>query len=179
MSARGAVVSKTGPQNFEGSTGSAISPHRLYQIRPSTCHFEAATVSYPINGSKLHSVAAGQGYVSCTDKLSVRGPSTAILWVLKIRKCASRRLWIHVLTMLCTIFAPGGWLGAEKIKVRASEILVNRNLGLGLSVPFRVICLICFSKRLWNCVLSTFCSKENSNGSTGAEIFKVRASEIL
>ena len=84
MSARGAVVSKTGPQNLYGSTGSGISPRRLHQIQPSTCHFEAATFIYVMNVSNPHSVAAGLRYERCTEKLSVRGPITATLRVLRI-----------------------------------------------------------------------------------------------
>jgi hypothetical protein len=79
MSARGAVVSKTGPQNFDGSTGSAISPHSLHQIRPPTCHHEAGTSVFPMNVSKTHSVAAGLRYDRRTEKLSVRGPIIATL----------------------------------------------------------------------------------------------------
>ncbi len=84
MSARGAVVSKTGPQNLYGPTGSGISPHCLHQIRSSACQIKAETFIYPMYVSKTHSVAAGPRYERCTEKLSVRGPITATLRVLRI-----------------------------------------------------------------------------------------------
>jgi hypothetical protein len=107
MSARGAVVSKTGPQMLYGSTGSAISPHRLHRIRPSACHFKAGTFICPMNVSMSHSVAAGPRYKGCTEKLSVSGPITATLQVLQIRGWALRKLLIYVLTIIGMNFAPG------------------------------------------------------------------------
>jgi hypothetical protein len=107
-STRGAVVSKTGPQNFDGSTGSAISPHGLHQIRPSTCQIEAETLIYLMNVSNPHSGAAGPRYEGCTEKMSVSGPIAATLWVLGIRGWALRRLLIYVQSMLRMNFAPGG-----------------------------------------------------------------------
>ncbi len=107
-SARGAVVSKTGPQNLYGPTGSAISPHTLHRIQPSTCHFEARIFIYLVNVSNPHSAAAGPRYEGCTEKLSVSGPITATLWVFGIRGWALRRLLIYVQSMLYMNFAPGG-----------------------------------------------------------------------
>ncbi len=67
-----------------------------------------------MNVSETHSVAARRRYERCTEKLSVRGPITATLWVLWFRGWAPNRLWIYVPSMLCLNFAPGEWIWADK-----------------------------------------------------------------